>query len=303
VAEDPSVDAQGSKVLADHALIQRFWLLVVAGPDTGATFTSSGERTVIGTYDAADLVLHDATVSRFHCEIAPSRGRPVLHDLGSLNGTGVNGVGVVAAHLHSGATITLGRTQIRFDLGAEHVKLPIGERPRFGALVGRSVAMRRAFALLERAAATDATVLLEGERGTGKARAAESIHRESGRARGPLCAIDCGALPADLLEVELFGEERSGADPRPGALEAARGGTVFLDNVSDLPLDLQPKLLRALERREVRRVGSPAGAIPVDARVIAAASRGLRGEVNAKRFRSDLYYRLAVLEVRLPPLR
>jgi transcriptional regulator with PAS, ATPase and Fis domain len=292
----------------EHTLVQRFWLLVVAGPDTGATYTSAGERTTIGTYDTADLVLHDATVSRFHCEITPLRGRPLLRDLGSLNGTSVNGVAVAAAHLHSGATLSMGRTQIRFDVGAEQVKIPISDKTRFGVMVGRSTAMRRAFALLERAAATDSTVLLEGEVGTGKQAAAESIHRESARRDGPFIVVDCSAIPGDLLESELFGHEKGaliGADAdraREGAFEAAQGGTIFLDEVGELPLELQPKLLRLLERREVKRVGSTRYT-PVDVRVIAATSRNLRAEVNAKRFRSDLYYRLAVLEVRLPPLR
>jgi DNA-binding NtrC family response regulator len=284
----------------DPAVVQRFWLLVVDGPDSGATFTSAGERTVIGTYDAADLVLHDSTVSRFHCEIVSGPGRLVLRDLGSLNGTRVNGVAIGAAILASGATVSVGRTQIRFDAASEPLRLPVSERTSFGLLAGRSTAMRRAFALLERAAATDTTVLLEGEVGSGKEAAAESIHRESARRDGPFIAVDCGAASAAQLESELFGREDPGA--RAGAFEAAHGGTLFLDEIGELPLELQPKLLRVLERREVRRVtgGRPA---PVDVRVVAASSRNLRTEVNAKRFRSDLYYRLAVVAVRMPPLR
>jgi two-component system, NtrC family, response regulator GlrR len=289
-----------------HTLVQRFWLLVVAGPDSGATFTSNGERTVIGTYDAADLVLHDTTVSRFHCEITPVQGRVLLRDLGSLNGTSVNGVGVLAAVLHSGATITMGRTQVRFDVGAEHINIPVSQRSRFGVMVGKSLALRRAFALLERAAATDSTLLLEGETGTGKEVAAESVHRESARAKGPFVVVDCSAIPGDLLESELFGHEKgsfTGAvAAREGAFEAAHGGSIFLDEIGELPLELQPKMLRVLERKEVKRVGS-SRYNPVDVRVIAATNRNLRAEVNAKKFRSDLYYRLAVLECRLPPLR
>jgi len=160
--------------------------------------------------------------------------------------------------------------------------------------------------MLERAAASDATVLLTGETGTGKEAAAESIHTASVRGEGPFIVVDCGAIPPNLLESELFGHEKgafTGAvAARKGAFEAASGGTIFLDEVGELTLDLQPKLLRALEKREVKRVGSNEY-VPVDVRVIAATNRELRAEVNAKRFRSDLYYRLAVLEVRLPPLR
>jgi two-component system response regulator GlrR len=162
------------------------------------------------------------------------------------------------------------------------------------------------FALLERAAASDATVLLTGETGTGKEAAAESLHAASPRRDGPFIVIDCGAIPPNLLEAELFGHEKgafTGATAaRIGAFEAASGGTIFLDEIGELSTDLQPKLLRALERREVKRIGANEH-ITVDVRVIAATHRDLRAEVNAKRFRADLYYRLAVVEVTLPPLR
>jgi transcriptional regulator with PAS, ATPase and Fis domain len=280
--------------------------MVTAGPDSGKAATSAGERAVIGTHETADLVLTDRTVSRFHCEITLSEGKAVLRDLGSRNGTLVDGVSVMQAHLRSGSSLTLGRTQVRFDLGTDHVKIPLSTRESFGLMVGRSPAMRAVFAVLERAATSDATVLLEGETGTGKEAAAESIHRESTRRDGPMVVVDCGAIPPDLLESELFGHERgafTGAvQARQGAFEAASGGTIFLDEIGELSADLQPKLLRALERREVKRVGSNKYE-PVDVRVIAATNRNLRAEVNARKFRSDLYYRLAVLEVRLPPLR
>jgi transcriptional regulator with PAS, ATPase and Fis domain len=166
--------------------------------------------------------------------------------------------------------------------------------------------MRRVFATLEDAAKSDATVLVEGETGTGKELVAESIHKESERRDGPFVIVDCGAVPAELLESELFGHERgafTGASaPRRGAFEAASGGTIFLDEIGELPLELQPKLLRALERLHVKRVGADVYQ-PVDVRVIAATNRNLRQEVNERRFRADLYYRVAVLEVRLPPLR
>jgi two-component system, NtrC family, response regulator GlrR len=177
---------------------------------------------------------------------------------------------------------------------------------RFGGLVGTSDPMRRLFELLQRAANSDATVLIEGETGTGKEVSAHAVHLNSARARGPFVVVDCGAIPGQLLESELFGYERgafTGAvTARTGAFEAADGGTIFLDEIGELSLDLQPKILRALESRKSKRVGSN-DYRPFDVRLVAATNRNLREEVRAKRFRSDLYYRLAVLHVKLPSLR
>lgn len=181
-----------------------------------------------------------------------------------------------------------------------------GDYLRFGRLVGRAAPTRKLIALLERAAASDATVLLEGETGTGKEVSALAIHEHSARRNAPFVVIDCGAIPAQLLESELFGYERgafTGAvAARTGAFEAADGGTIFLDEIGELSVELQPKLLRALEGRKIKRVGSNTYE-PIDVRVIAATNRNLRDEVKARRFRSDLYYRLAVLHIALPPLR
>jgi transcriptional regulator with PAS, ATPase and Fis domain len=182
----------------------------------------------------------------------------------------------------------------------------VSTKESLGAMVGRAVGVRAAFSILENAARTDATVLIEGETGTGKELAAEALHAASARTNAPFIVVDCGAIPHDLLESELFGHERgafTGAvAARQGAFEAAKGGTVFLDEIGELGLALQPKLLRALERHEIKRVGA-SRYVPVDFRVVAATNRSLRAEVNAQRFRSDLYYRLAVVNVRLPPLR
>jgi transcriptional regulator with GAF, ATPase, and Fis domain len=173
-------------------------------------------------------------------------------------------------------------------------------------MIGRSIAMRRVFAILERVAPTDQTVLVEGETGTGKELAAEAVHDESRRSGGAFVVFDCGAISGSLIESELFGHVRGSftgavAD-RPGAFEAASGGTLFLDEVGELPLDLQPKLLRALEQRQIRRVGSNTPR-QVDVRIVAATNRALALEVDRGRFREDLYYRLAVIPLRLPPLR
>jgi len=215
-------------------------------------------------------------------------------------------VRVVGAYLESGDVLLVGRTRIRFEMGAEPVLLPLSSKERFGLVLGRSIAMRRVFGVLERAVRTDATVLLEGETGTGKEVVAQSIHEESARADGPFVVVDCSAIPRELLESELFGHARgafTGAvGSRVGAFEAAAGGTLFLDEIGELGLDLQPKLLRALEARRIKRVGSN-DYVPVDVRVITATNRDLRAEVDRGAFRADLYYRLAVVEVRLPPLR
>jgi len=176
----------------------------------------------------------------------------------------------------------------------------------FSRMVGQSPAMRQLFELLRRAAASDATVLIEGETGTGKELSAAAIHEQSARSRGPFMVVDCGAMPPQLLESELFGYERgafTGAvTPRAGAFEAANGGTIFLDELGELSLDMQPKILRVLEGRKVKRLGSNLFT-PINVRVVAATNRNLREEVAMRRFRSDLYYRLAVLHITLPPLR
>jgi DNA-binding NtrC family response regulator len=279
-------------------------LLVTAGPDRGRAFAAKNGRAVVGTHPSCDVVLSDGTVSRFHFELVLADGRVVLRDLGSSNGTALDGVAVASAFPRDGATIRAGETELVLELGVAS-SAPLSTRDRFGGLVGTSPAMRRLFAVLENVAPASATVLLLGETGTGKEAVAEAIHQESRRGK-PFVVVDCGAIPAELIESELFGHERgafTGATAtKDGAFQAAAGGTIFLDEIGELPLELQPKLLRALERREVKRVGSTRH-LPVDVRVIAATNRDLRADVNAGRFRSDLFYRLAVVEVRLPPLR
>ena len=304
-----TIDPARTELLSDsgrHTLIQRFELGVEAGPDTGRTAASRGARMVVGSEAGAELQLDDSAVSRFHCEVVAEAGRIHVRDLGSRNGTSVDGVTVIDAVLHPGAVLGVGRNLIRFRAGPDHVRIPLSPRSRFGTMVGSSAAIRAAFEILERAAATDATVLLTGETGTGKEAAAESLHMASSRRDRPFLVVDCGSIPPTLLEAELFGHDRGAftgaAASRIGAFEAAGGGTVFLDEIGELAVELQPKLLRVLERREIKRLGANHYA-PVDVRVVAATHRDLRAEINARRFRSDLYYRLAVVELHLPPLR
>jgi len=211
---------------------------------------------------------------------------------------------VVNGHRSAGAALALGDDTPSF--ADERDSRSERERERFGRMIGHSPCMRAVFETLERAAASDATVLLEGETGTGKEISAEAVHRGSRRRDRPFLVVDCGAIPPQLLESELFGHERgsfTGAvGSRQGVFEAAAGGTVFLDEIGELSIDLQPKLLRVLERREVRRIGTNQH-VPVNVRMVAATNRSLREQVAARKFRSDLYYRLAVVEIRLPPLR
>jgi two-component system response regulator GlrR len=306
MADDPRTTEALTGSLPARAVVRECRLTVVDGERDGAPFLFAAERMVIGADPKADLVIADAAMSKFHCEIRITDGAAVVRDLGSRNGTLVDRVPVIEAPLRDGALLALGRTQLRFNVGTRHVEIPLSPRERFGRLIGRSLPMRAAFAVLEATAASHSTVLLQGESGTGKDLAAESIHLESARRDGPFLVVDCGAIPANLLEAELFGFEAgafTGATAqRIGAFEAASGGTLLLDEIGELALDLQPKLLRAIERREIQRIGGTQR-ITIDVRIIAATNRNLKAEVNARRFRSDLYFRLAVLVVTLPPLR
>src|SRR4051812_12930569 len=282
-------------------------LLVEVARVTVGTATREFDDVVrIGSHPSNEIVLEDPTVSRFHCRLSRENGAWRIADLGSKNGTRVDGVRVLAAEIERSVTLTLGDTTLQVRLGARSSSPPSARRTSFGAIVGESVAMQKLFAILERVAASDIDVLIHGESGTGKELVATELVQRSGRADGPIVVFDCGAISPSLVESELFGHVRgafTGADrEREGAFEAADGGTLFLDEIGELPLELQPKLLRALEAREVRRVGQNRPK-RVDVRVIAATNRDLEPEVNRDRFREDLYYRLAKLTVRVPPLR
>ncbi len=286
--------------------LARFQVRVIKGPDEGARATSSSAELSVGTARGNDLVLSDATVSRHHLAIAVSDAGFSLRDLGSTNGTKLGGHRVKEAMPRAGARISLGSTELLLEGLGEELAEPLSAEDRYGPVLGESAAMRRLFAVLPKVAGSDATVLLEGETGTGKGLVAEAIHGLGSRNHGPFVVVDCGAISPSLIESELFGHVRgafTGADSdREGAFAAARGGTVFLDEVGELPADTQPKLLRVLEQRSVTPVGS-SRPLSLDVRIIAATNRDLRGEVNRKTFRPDLYYRLNTIKLRLPPLR
>ena len=289
-----------------EATVRHFFLDLFDGETTRQTFENSSPRCSIGSGTSNDVLVDDPTVSRFHCEIQSDGTGARVVDLGSRNGTVLDGVLVRDAYLRAGSVLSLGRVSLRFRPAEHRTALPVSSRTELAGLVGRSVAMRACFAVIERAAASDVVVLVEGETGTGKSRAARALHQLSARAQAPFLTVDCGAIPANLLETELFGHRKgafTGAiEDRIGVFEGAEGGTVFLDEVGELPLDVQPKLLKAIEDRKVRRVGTNAYR-PVNVRLVAASNRDLRAEVNAGRFRADLFYRLAVVRLTLPPLR
>ncbi|MBA3820284.1 MAG: sigma 54-interacting transcriptional regulator [Deltaproteobacteria bacterium] len=305
-AHDPRVTEALPGSMPVRAHVRECRLTIIGGDLDGTVHSFAAPSMVIGADPRADFVIADGAMSKFHCELRITEGSAFVRDLGSRNGTLVDRVPVLEAPLRDGATLMLGRTQLRFDIGTKQVPITLSPRDRFGRLRGGSVPMRAVYAVLEAAAGSGTTVLLQGESGTGKDLAAESIHAESARSAGPFVIVDCGAIPPNLLEAELFGHEAgafTGASaPRIGAFEAAAGGTLLLDEIGELALDLQPKLLRAIDRREIQRLGS-AQRIAVDVRVIAATNRNLKEEVNARRFRSDLYFRIAVLVVTLPTLR
>jgi transcriptional regulator with PAS, ATPase and Fis domain len=282
-------------------------LEVLAGPDQGRQVTKDTLPLSIGSAADADLRLSDRYASRHHCRILEAEdGSCVLRDEESRNGTFVNGVKIFQVAFEPGAEMQIGRTRIRFGFDeADDSKASCKVEP-FGELVGASQTMHAAFAALRRMAPTSLTCLLLGETGTGKELAARGLHAHSRRAGGPFLVIDCGAVSETLIEDKLFGHERgafTGAlKDAEGAFEGANGGTIFLDEIGELSLALQPKLLRVLERREIIRLGSH-NAVPVDVRVIAATHRDLQSLVAEGRFRQDLYYRLAEATMWLPPLR
>jgi DNA-binding NtrC family response regulator len=274
--------------------------------DPRQEWTFDQEEVLIGSMDNNDVVLGDDTVSRYHCRITQEDNGYVLVDKGSTNGTFINKVRIREAFLKPGSIVSVGQSQLRFNAREEQVEIVPSRSDHCGGLIGGNARMREIYSIIEKIAPTATTVVIDGETGTGKEVVAQAIHSLSPRKRNDLVVFDCGAVPPNLIESELFGHEKgsfTGAVmTRQGLFEQADGGTLFLDELGELPIDLQPKLLRALEQREVRRVGS-AKPSKVDVRIIAATNRNLEDEVRAGRFRQDLFYRLSVVRLHLPALR
>jgi transcriptional regulator with GAF, ATPase, and Fis domain len=281
-------------------------LSVLGGKGASVRLPGEEGRSIVVGKRGADLAIDHPSVSRRHLEVRRTREGLELTDLGSTNGTFIGGARVRSAIVEPGTVVRAGDVELLVAVELADVVIPPSEEERFGIVVGKSLPMRRIFGVLERVARTQASVLLMGETGTGKDALARSLHLRSKRESGPFEVVDCGAVAASLIESELFGHERgafTGAvSSRAGAFERAAGGTLFLDEIGELALELQPKLLRVLEARELRRVGGNK-VLTSDARIVAATTRDLRREVARGTFREDLYFRLAVVPVEVPPLR
>jgi two-component system, NtrC family, response regulator GlrR len=273
----------------------------------GAHDAIVGGRVLVGSAPGSGIVIQDPTVSRLHAEFDPREDGLWVRDLGSRNGTIIEGLQITGARAPDKGKVRLGAVDIVVDYGAAPKKpVEMWQEPHFQRLVGGSVAMRELFATLARVAPMDSSILIQGETGTGKELVARAIHDASPRTNKPFIVVDCAALPETLLDAELFGHTKgafTGAvAARPGAIESADGGTVFLDEIGELPAAMQPKLLRVLESHTIRRLGESAHR-SVDVRFISATHRDLLRMVNAGEFREDLYFRLSVLPITVPPLR
>lgn len=266
-----------------------------------------GPKVTAGAHPDSDLILRDEMVSSVHFELVVDNHGATLRDLGSKNGTWISAgtVRVSEVWIEPGSTFTAGDCTITL-VGIDPVEVPISTVGSFGELHGRGSKMGELFSKLQRLAAIELDVLVIGETGTGKELVAQGIHAESARSRGPFIVLDCTNLNEGIAESTLFGHRKgafTGAQTQQaGLLEQSDGGTLFIDEIGELPLQLQPKLLRALENHETRRVGE--GTFRrFDARIIAATNRDLRRMVNEGTFRADLYFRLAQMQLDIPPLR
>jgi transcriptional regulator with GAF, ATPase, and Fis domain len=286
---------------------RKFRISVIQGPDRGVERVLETGTTLVGTHPNNDLVLTDDTVSRYHLELQVRRDGLRVKDLGSTNGTFHGDTRVTTITVQGATRLRLGRnTGFEIVPNEDEVQLTEFVGDRLGKVVGVSPAMRTLFSLLQRVSPTDATLLLEGETGTGKEAIAEAVHQLSSRSANTLTVVDCAAIPSNLIGSELFGHVKgsfTGAhSDKDGLIQAANGSTLFLDEIGELALDLQPQLLRVLEKREVRRIGDTR-ATRVDIRVVAATNRNLKDMVKQGTFREDLFYRLAVVRAVVPPLR
>jgi len=287
--------------------VRKCRLSVTAGPDAGKELITDKERLRVGAHGTNDLVLsEDRAASRHHFEVHHTDRGYLLVDLNSTNGTFVEGRRVERVYLSSGAKVRAGLSTLSFTPMDEELTVEPDRDGELGGMIGRSARMRQIFGLIRKIAPMDVSVIIQGETGTGKELVARAIHEHSSRRGGPFVVLDCGAIPPNLIESELFGHERgafTGAvASRPGAFERAHGGTIFLDELGELRFDLQPKLLRVLENRELRRLGGNA-VVSVNVRVLVATNRDLLKEIQAGHFREDLYFRLSVIQIHLPPLR
>ncbi len=280
-------------------------LQVVKGPGRGKEQLVAGDVIRLGKAEDNDIVLSDDTVSRLHAEILRDPKGYLLRDLRSTNGTFLNGAEIREAYIRAGSLITIGTVQLKFQPVEERIAIRPSPKECLGGLVGRSVAMRELFSIAEQVAPTGANLLIEGEAGVGKQSLARAIHALSPRQAGPFRRVDCREYGA-AFESELFGHDKgalgASGQARQGAFELAQGGTIYLDHIDELAIDMQPKLLRLLEQRELRRIGGTRP-LRIDVRVVAGSERDLEREVEKSKFHAELHFRLAKLVLRVPPLR
>jgi transcriptional regulator with GAF, ATPase, and Fis domain len=304
--DDPALTTifDGGRPTVRH--LRKSKLVVTSGADAGREVEINKPRVTGGRSIINDLVLSDKAISGSHFEIAAADDGYRLRDLDSTNGVYVGDLRVREVFLKPGIQFRVGHTDLRFQPMQDIVEIALSKRDSFEQVVGSSIKMREIFATLEKVAPSELTVLITGETGTGKEMIARGIHQTSPRKHKPFVVLDCGAIPKDLIESTLFGHEKgsfTGAvGQHHGCFEQAHGGTIFLDEIGELDINLQPKLLRVLENRELKRVGGDR-LIKIDVRVVAATNRDLRQMVNQGTFREDLYFRLSVIHVELPPLR
>lgn len=286
----------------EKAVLQ-YQVAVISGPDEGRRFPLECSVTRIGRGGRNHISLSDVTVSTQHLEIESRPSGIQIRDLGSTNGTKINGQRIQSSPVEVTSEITVGQTKLRIFLEEPTDPIP---SPALGRLVGQSPKMNGVYKMLGKGAKGEVAVLIQGETGCGKELVALEIHRLSARAQGPFITIDCSAIPKELIESELFGHEKgaftTAISQRKGAFDLARKGTIFLDEIGELPLEMQPKLLRVLEEKSFKRVGGNE-TLQSDFRIVAATNRRLDQEVAQGRFRQDLYFRLGVFPIFLPPLR
>jgi len=308
VAEPPEKDPTHVIPLSGIAALapNKLRLVVLSGADAGRELLLEQGTYLVGKAPTSQLQLTDSSVSWEHLEIRVHQHGIELRDLGSTNGSFFEGAKFHTITVGAGAIVKIGQTELKLAPQDAQLGILPSTSSSFYGLLGRSLRMRQVYALLERASVSDVPILIEGETGTGKELAAEAIHQASTRAKGPFVVCDLAGVSRTLIESELYGHVRgafTGADrDRAGAFEQAANGSIFIDELGELELDAQPRLLRAIERRQVKPVGASVYK-DVDVRVITATNRDLAAEVKAGRFREDLYHRLAVVRVQLPPLR
>ena len=302
-----TVETASFQKVAENRTVGCLIYVSEAGPgDTGRSFSLTEGEMTIGRDDTCDIVLNDDSISRRHVKLSTHKKGILVEDLGSKNGTTYLGKEIKRAIMRVGSRLGIGNCYIELLPLPGPDSVPVSVKSSYGGLFGASLPMRRLYALLEALEGSDVPVLIEGETGTGKELAARALHDHGLRRDKPFMVIDCGAIPEKLIESELFGYRKGAftgaAADHVGAFEAASGGTVFIDEIDDLPLELQPKLLRVLETRQIKRLGDSVFT-PIDIRVIVASKRSLAEEVAQGRFREDLYYRIAVIRLEMPPLR